>query len=49
MPPTMASTIAADIATMATGLSSKRRPPRENPKSSVTVPIKKPQSEAKLK
>ena len=49
MPPTTARTIEADNATMATGLSSNLRPARENPNRSAMVPIKKPQSEAKLK
>ncbi len=49
MPPTTATRAATDIVTMATGLSSKRRPLRENPNRSEAVPIKKPQSEAKLK
>ena len=49
MPPTTARMIEADSATMATGLNSNRRPARENPNRRATVPIKKPQSEAKLK
>lgn len=48
-PPTTAMITAAAIATIATGLRSSGWPAREKPKSTVAVPIKKPQSEAKLK